>query len=194
LFRFHHTSFLAGEACIAAGTLFIRQGRLTRVDPHSGHYRPGSAELYKLLSYFVKHRVQLGTIQVDMQRVMKVVRDKRKKKVESPLLWRGDHSVFFLTHKLMCARTFNIELKHATYKRALRKPIKVPESAELLMNSHKTKVRPAQLQQTDLSPVDTQKVNRFHEHNTTFLPLVRWYSVAVVVAVISVAVSVWRVL
>ena len=47
---FHHTSFLAGGPCIAAGTLVIHDGVLDELYPHSGHYRPGEHHLHQLLA------------------------------------------------------------------------------------------------------------------------------------------------
>ena len=47
---FHHTSFLAGGPCIAAGTLVIHDGVLEELYPHSGHYRPGEHHLHQLLA------------------------------------------------------------------------------------------------------------------------------------------------
>ena len=47
---FHHTSFLAGGPCIAAGTLVISDGVLEELYPHSGHYRPGEHHLHQLLA------------------------------------------------------------------------------------------------------------------------------------------------
>jgi hypothetical protein len=97
--RFHHTSFLCGQTCQAAGTLFSTDGRLQRVDPHSGHYRPDSFELRRLLKFLVRRGIRLDGVQVDMQRVLKMVRDKSKKKIETPMLWSGIHAFSFLQHK-----------------------------------------------------------------------------------------------
>ena len=48
---FHHTSFLAGGPCIAAGTLVVQNGVLEELYPHSGHYRPGEHHLHQLLEH-----------------------------------------------------------------------------------------------------------------------------------------------
>ena len=72
---------------------------MTRVDPHSGHYRPDSHELRRLLKFLVTRGIKVESVQVDMQRVLKVVRDKTKKKIETPMLWPGSHAFSFLQHK-----------------------------------------------------------------------------------------------
>ena len=38
--RFHHSSFKAGQAVMAAGEWVVRQGKLDMINACSGHYRP----------------------------------------------------------------------------------------------------------------------------------------------------------
>lgn len=50
--RFHHSSFLAGGACLGAGYVVVEAGRLRRISPHSGHYRPTQEDFARILHYF----------------------------------------------------------------------------------------------------------------------------------------------
>ncbi|HEX8377664.1 MAG TPA: hypothetical protein VF602_07585 [Pedobacter sp.] len=54
--KFHHSSFLAGEAVASAGELKVINGVLVEVTRKSGHYRPTPA----LNNQFVKHLETLG--------------------------------------------------------------------------------------------------------------------------------------
>jgi hypothetical protein len=38
--RFHHSSFLAGNPVLVAGTVVMEAGRFVKLMPYSGHYRP----------------------------------------------------------------------------------------------------------------------------------------------------------
>lgn len=85
--RFHHSSFFGGKAVAAAG-IFItdEEGYLTRLYPHSGHYRPREAHMQRLL-YFLYHQgVDLRTFEMDVQQIMHVCRetdgDAKKEKKE----------------------------------------------------------------------------------------------------------------
>ena len=73
--RFHHSSFFGGKAVASAG-IFItnEQGRLTRLYPHSGHYRPGEAHMQRTLFFLQQLGVELSTFTVDMQQIFKVSR------------------------------------------------------------------------------------------------------------------------
>jgi hypothetical protein len=72
--RFHHTSFLAGQPTRAAGMFIAKNGILSKVFPHSGHYRPSDQNLHCLLDYFKDSGVRLAHVSVDMQRALKVER------------------------------------------------------------------------------------------------------------------------
>lgn len=74
--RFHHSSFFGGKAVAAAGIFITNDdGFLTRLYPHSGHYRPREAHMQRLL-YFLYHQgVDLRTFEMDTQQIMHVARD-----------------------------------------------------------------------------------------------------------------------
>lgn len=72
--RFHHSSFFAGASVSAAGMLVCVNGKLTKLFPHSGHYRPHDRHLYSLLAFLRAKGVDLSAVQVDVQRVMKLSR------------------------------------------------------------------------------------------------------------------------
>lgn len=84
--RFHHSSFFAGASVNAAGMLVCVNGKLTKLFPHSGHYRPHDRHLYSLLAFLRDKGVDLSTVQVDVQRVMKLSRQQDK----------GAHSIYYM--------------------------------------------------------------------------------------------------
>lgn len=45
--RFHHSSFTAGGSVIGAGEWIIRNGKLWKISPNSGHYRPPLAYFHR---------------------------------------------------------------------------------------------------------------------------------------------------
>jgi hypothetical protein len=112
--RFHHSSFFGGKAVAAAG-IFITDddGYLTRLYPHSGHYRPGEAHMQRVLFFLYHQGVDLRTFDVDTQQIVHVTRDKpkkekaesaeekaeKKKKVESLHLMPAVEVACFLAHK-----------------------------------------------------------------------------------------------
>ncbi|XP_076935213.1 IQ domain-containing protein IQM3-like [Bidens hawaiensis] len=49
--NFHHSSFLAGGATVAAGRLDVENGILKTVSPYSGHYRPTDETLNSFLLF-----------------------------------------------------------------------------------------------------------------------------------------------
>lgn len=70
--RFHHSSFFAGECIQAAGLFVATDGVMTRLYPHSGHYRPTDSHLLTLLLFLESKGVNLEALEVDVQLVMKV--------------------------------------------------------------------------------------------------------------------------
>lgn len=113
--RFHHSSFFGGKAVAAAGILITDDdGILTRLYPHSGHYRPGEAHMQRMLFFLYHEGVDLRTFDMDMQQILHVARDKelpqekhgdgpdkieKKKKVESLHLLPAVLVACFLAHK-----------------------------------------------------------------------------------------------
>ncbi|KAJ6864258.1 IQ domain-containing protein IQM3-like [Populus alba x Populus x berolinensis] len=63
--KFHHSSFLAGGATIAAGTVIIENGNLKFISPMSGHYRPTQEKFESFLSFFKDNGVNLDEVQVN---------------------------------------------------------------------------------------------------------------------------------
>ncbi|KAG0276003.1 hypothetical protein BGZ95_008125 [Linnemannia exigua] len=47
--QFHHSSFLGGGTVCAAGGIIVNQGKLMKINPKSGHYRPGQRHFDRLL-------------------------------------------------------------------------------------------------------------------------------------------------
>uniref|UniRef100_A0A7S2GW54 Uncharacterized protein n=1 Tax=Helicotheca tamesis TaxID=374047 RepID=A0A7S2GW54_9STRA len=73
--RFHHSSFFGGKAVAAAGIIITDEdGCLTRLYPHSGHYRPGEAHMQRMLYFLQQSGVDLNTFEVDMQQILHVSR------------------------------------------------------------------------------------------------------------------------
>jgi hypothetical protein len=115
--RFHHSSFFGGKAVAAAG-IFITDddGYLTRLYPHSGHYRPGEAHMQRVLFYLYHEGVDLRTFEIDTQQIVHVARENevgkdkntlannaategKKKKIESLHLMPAVLVACFLAHK-----------------------------------------------------------------------------------------------
>ena len=102
--RFHHSSFFAGGACEVAGVVVAQGGAVTRIFPHSGHYRPGNEHIQHLLRWLASRGVELGGIEVDGQHTMKVARllakeGSRLKKKERPHFLNGETILSFLEMK-----------------------------------------------------------------------------------------------
>jgi len=62
--RFHHSSFFCGRPVAVAGMLIVRRGVLTRVLPHSGHYRPRDEHIVHLLRFLGASRIDLASLEV----------------------------------------------------------------------------------------------------------------------------------
>ena len=45
--KFHHSSFLAGEAVVGAGEWIVREGKLLQISANSGHYRPSMDHFHR---------------------------------------------------------------------------------------------------------------------------------------------------
>ncbi|XP_057804062.1 IQ domain-containing protein IQM3-like isoform X2 [Salvia miltiorrhiza] len=59
---FHHSSFLAGGATLAAGRLVAERGKLKSVSAYSGHYRPTDESLGIFLTFLQNSGVKLGDV------------------------------------------------------------------------------------------------------------------------------------
>lgn len=89
--RFHHSSFFGGKAVAAAGIIITNEdGKLERLYPHSGHYRPGEAHLHRILFFLQKMGINLKTFVVDTQQIMHVCRNKRNQ--STPKGGKGEES------------------------------------------------------------------------------------------------------
>ena len=113
--RFHHSSFFGGKAVAAAGIILTDDdGYLSRFYPHSGHYRPGEADVQRMLFYLHHKGVDMETLEVDTQQFLHVTRsevqskagqvsdegaEKKKKKTESLHLMPAVDVASLLAHK-----------------------------------------------------------------------------------------------
>ncbi|XP_057742296.1 IQ domain-containing protein IQM3 [Arachis stenosperma] len=61
---FHHSSFLAGGATVAAGRLEVENGVLKSISAYSGHYRPTDDSLNSFLSYLKENGVNLDEVEI----------------------------------------------------------------------------------------------------------------------------------
>ncbi|KAK3034473.1 hypothetical protein RJ639_033329 [Escallonia herrerae] len=61
---FHHSSFLAGGATLAAGRLMAECGKLKSVSAYSGHYRPTAENLSSFLAFLKDNGIRLEEVQV----------------------------------------------------------------------------------------------------------------------------------
>ncbi|PON42835.1 IQ motif, EF-hand binding site [Parasponia andersonii] len=61
---FHHSSFLAGGATLAAGRLEAEHGTLKSISAYSGHYRPTDDRLDTFLSFLKENGVNLNEVQI----------------------------------------------------------------------------------------------------------------------------------
>ncbi|KAG4396466.1 hypothetical protein GLYMA_19G193300v4 [Glycine max] len=61
---FHHSSFLAGGATLAAGRLVAENGILKSISAYSGHYRPTDDTLDGFLSYLKENGVKLDEVEL----------------------------------------------------------------------------------------------------------------------------------
>jgi hypothetical protein len=112
--RFHHSSFFGGKAVSAAGIIKTDEnGILTHLYPHSGHYRPGEADMQRVLCYVYSENVDLHSFLVDMQQLVHVSRQcdtdatddsnpGKKKKMHSLHLEPASYVAHYLSHKARC--------------------------------------------------------------------------------------------
>ena len=60
----HHSSFMAGEDVLCAGTILIHDGQVQWVTGESGHYRPRIAQIVSLLERLRSYQVKLEKVTV----------------------------------------------------------------------------------------------------------------------------------
>ncbi|KAJ6699305.1 IQ DOMAIN-CONTAINING PROTEIN IQM3 [Salix purpurea] len=63
--KFHHSSFLAGGATMAAGRLLAEHGILKSISPYSGHYRPTEDSFKSFLSFLNDNGVNLDEVLIN---------------------------------------------------------------------------------------------------------------------------------
>lgn len=61
---FHHSSFLAGGATVAAGKLEAENGVLKSISAYSGHYRPKDDNLDNFVSFLKEKEVNLDDVEI----------------------------------------------------------------------------------------------------------------------------------
>ncbi|KAG5553346.1 hypothetical protein RHGRI_011274 [Rhododendron griersonianum] len=61
---FHHSSFLAGGATLAAGRLEAEEGILKSISPYSGHYRPTEDSLGGFLTFLKENGVNISAVEI----------------------------------------------------------------------------------------------------------------------------------
>ena len=132
--RFHHSSFFGGKAVAAAG-IFItdEDGYLIRLLPHSGHYRPGEADMQRMVFFLYGAGADLKSIEVDTQQLNHINRKdpstfKKKAKRENLHLTSALSVANFLSHKArfigqgIFSQLHQLRnLKYTSVKEALRK-------------------------------------------------------------------------
>lgn len=62
--QFHHSSFLGGGTVCAAGGIIVNRGKLIKINPKSGHYRPGQRHFERLLSNLEAMGISLEGVKV----------------------------------------------------------------------------------------------------------------------------------
>lgn len=62
--KFHHSSFLAGGATLAAGRLVVEHGALKSISAYSGHYRPTDDRLDCFMSFLKENGVNFDDVQI----------------------------------------------------------------------------------------------------------------------------------
>ncbi|KAF9368784.1 hypothetical protein CPB97_004252 [Podila verticillata] len=62
--QFHHSSFLGGGTVCAAGGIVVNRGQLIKINPKSGHYRPGQRHFDKLLDNLKNMGISLEGVKI----------------------------------------------------------------------------------------------------------------------------------
>ncbi|VEG90473.1 hypothetical protein [Legionella spiritensis] len=69
--KFHHSSFLNGQPVLMAGMLEAREGSLTYINEHSGHYSPGVFAFYNFLKILKSKGVINDDTKIQLKRNQK---------------------------------------------------------------------------------------------------------------------------
>ncbi|KAF9969907.1 hypothetical protein BGZ73_007546 [Actinomortierella ambigua] len=62
--KFHHSSFFGGGTVSAAGGIVVNHGRLIKVNPKSGHYRPGQTHFDRLLRTLHEMGIPMDNVKI----------------------------------------------------------------------------------------------------------------------------------
>ncbi|KAF9434540.1 hypothetical protein BGZ76_007818 [Entomortierella beljakovae] len=62
--KFHHSSFLGGGTVCAAGAIVVNRGKIIKINPKSGHYRPEQRHFEKLLKGLEELGVSFSDVKV----------------------------------------------------------------------------------------------------------------------------------
>ncbi|KAF9954935.1 hypothetical protein BGZ72_004163 [Mortierella alpina] len=62
--NFHHSSFLGGGTVCAAGGIIVNHGKLVKITPKSGHYRPGQRHFDRLLASLKDMGISLEGVKI----------------------------------------------------------------------------------------------------------------------------------
>ncbi|KAF9999410.1 hypothetical protein BGZ79_007004 [Entomortierella chlamydospora] len=62
--QFHHSSFMGGGSVCAAGGIIVNHGKLLKINPKSGHYRPGQRHFGRLLENLKEMGVSLEDVRI----------------------------------------------------------------------------------------------------------------------------------
>ncbi|KAF9397854.1 hypothetical protein BGZ94_006171, partial [Podila epigama] len=62
--QFHHSSFLGGGTVCAAGGIVVNRGRIVKINPKSGHYRPGQRHFDRLLDNLKNMGISLDGVKI----------------------------------------------------------------------------------------------------------------------------------
>lgn len=62
--KFHHSSFLGGGSVGAAGAIIVNHGKLLKINPRSGHYRPGLRHFSRLLDSLRRSNVNMADVNI----------------------------------------------------------------------------------------------------------------------------------
>ena len=68
--KFHHSSFVGGQAVRCAGMIRIENGKVSQVSNDSGHYQPSENQLRSFVNWLYQRKVFLNTAQVRYKKMV----------------------------------------------------------------------------------------------------------------------------